>query len=237
MSTALPAVGRTTAAIAETFRQNQVNPETGGGVPFLSFDSKRTGEWLFGVEKEPCTGEVFALDLTSLKHGWILWHQKKANRRLVPINAPLPEPQDDIHYTDSKGKPQVDSPNEGRALEGSFEDGTRFLFETNSYGGRKAVDSVLQQLFTRANQGTPFLFPQIALESESYDHKEYGKLWNPVLTVTAWFDENGNEESVTAQLAAPAPPAGHDPAPEPAPAAAEEPAPEPAQRRRRRVAS
>lgn len=233
MSTALPVVGRTTAAIAATLLQNQVNPETGGGVSFLSFDSKRTGEWLFGVEKEPCTGEVFSLDLTSLKHGWILWHAKKANRKLVPINAPLPTPQESIEYVDNKGRSQVDDPNEGRALEGTFEDGTRFLFETNSYGGRKAVDSVLQQLFAKAAAGSPFLFPHIALESESYEHKEYGKLWNPVLTVTAWYDEEGNEEGGTAQLAAPAP-AAANPAPEPAPAAAEEPAPEPAQRRRRR---
>ena len=203
MSTALPAVGRTTAAIASTLLQNQVNPETGGGVPFLTFDSKRTGEWLFGVDKEPCTGEVFSLDLTSLKHGWILWHKKKATRKLVPINAALPTPPESIEYEDAKGRIQVDDANEARAIEGTFDDGTRFIFETNSYGGRKAVDAVLQQLFAKAAAGSPFLFPHITMESESYDHKEYGKLWNPVLTITAWYDEEGNEESERGQLAAP----------------------------------
>jgi hypothetical protein len=232
MSTALPAVGRTTAAIAATLLQNQVNPETGGGVSFLSFDSKRTGEWLFGAGKEPCTGEVFSLDLTSLKHGWILWHAKKANRKLVPINAPLPTPQEPIEYVDNKGRTQVDDPNEGRALEGTFEDGTRFLFETNSYGGRKAVDSVLQQLFAKAAAGSPFLFPHIALESESYDHKEYGKLWNPVLSVVAWYDENGNEEAELGQIAAPEKKV--DKAPEKVVEQEQEETPEPATRRRRR---
>jgi hypothetical protein len=226
----LPTIGRTTAAIAETFRQNKVTPETGGGVPFLSFDSKRTGEWLFGVDKEPCTGEVFSLDLTSLKHGWIQWHQKKANRRMAPINAELPEPQDPIEYTDSKGRAQVDEANEGRSFEGSFADGTRFLFETNSFGGRKAVDSVLQQLFVRAAQNSPYLFPQIELASESYEHKEWGKLWNPQLTIAAWFDENGEPEHGAAKLAAPVaadPEHLTDPAPAPEPAAA------PARRRQR----
>lgn len=203
MSTALPAVGRTTAAIAATLLQNQVNPETSGGVSFLSFDSKRTGEWLFGVDKEPCTGEVFSLDLTSLKHGWILWHAKKATRKLVPINAALPVPPDSIEYVDAKGRTQVDDPNEARALEGTFEDGTRFLFETNSHGGRKAVDAVLQQLFTKAAAGSPFLFPHVELGSESYNHKEWGKLWNPVLTITAWYDEEGNQDGAAAQIAAP----------------------------------
>lgn len=245
MSTALPTVGRATAAIAETFRQNKVNPETGGGTPFLSFDSKRTGEWLFGVEKEPCTGEVFALDLTSIKHGWILWHQRKANRRLVPINADLPEPQEDIHYTDAKGKPQVDSANEGRAIEGTFDDGTRFLFETNSLGGRKAVDSVLQHLFSRAQQGSPFLYPHIQLESDSYEHKEYGLVYNPVFTVVAWYDEAGTEETETRAIAAPV--AEEAPAPartrrgaapaDPEPEAAPEPEEAPQQRRRRRPAA
>jgi hypothetical protein len=235
MSNSLPTIGRTTAAIAETFRQNKVDPETGGGTPFMSFDSKRTGEWLFGVEKEPCTGETFALDLTTLKHGWVQWHQKKANRRLVPINAAKPERQEDIHYTDSKGRSQVDEANEARSLEGTFEDGTRFLYETNSYGGRKAVDSVLEQLFIRAAQNSPFLFPHVELNSESYDHKEWGKLWNPQLTVTAWYDESGNEEGETATLAAPEQAQEEQADPEP-----EAPAEAPAAtttRRRRRTAS
>jgi hypothetical protein len=232
MSTALPAVGRTTAAIAATLLQNQVNPETSGGVSFLSFDSKRTGEWLFGAGKEPCTGEVFSLDLTSLKHGWILWHAKKATRKLVPINAALPIPPESIEYVDAKGRTQVDDPNEGRALEGTFEDGTRFIFETNSYGGRKAVDAVLQQLFTKAAAGSPFLFPHIVLRSEGYDHKEWGKLWNPVLTVVAWYDEEGNEEEELGQIAAPEKKV--DKAPEKVVEQEQEETPEPATRRRRR---
>jgi len=228
MTATLPTVGRSTAAAAEMFRQNKVDPETGGGTPFMSFDSKRTGEWLFGVEKEPCTGEIFALDLTSLKHGWVQWHQKKANRRLVPINSEKPERQEDIHYTDAKGKPQTDEANEARAMEGTFSDGTRFVYETNSYGGRKAVDSVLEQLFIRAAQSSPYLFPHIELGSESYVHGTYGKLWNPQLTVVAWYDETGEEEGHTT----PAPLAE---APD-APVEEEAPAPEaaaPTRRRRR----
>lgn len=229
----LPTIGATTAAIAATLTQNQVTKTEGGGAQFLSFDSKRTGEWLFGIEKEPCTGDVFALDLTTLQHGYVQWHMKKANRKLVPINAALPTPQPTIEYQDSKGRTQYDEASEARSLEGTFDDGTRFVFETNSFGGRKAVDTVLGELFSRAATGNPYLFPHIELDSDSYEHKTYGKLWNPVLKIVAWYAEDGTLEGDAPaavehkpeKKAAPA-----EPVEEEAPA---EEAPAPTRRRRR----
>lgn len=218
----LPQVGQSTAAVHAMLRQNRVDATTGGsGLQYLSFDSKRTGEWTYGVEREPCSGERFSLDLTSLKHGWVQWHQRKPNRRLVPINEDKPFPQEPIEWRDPKGRTQVDEASEARSFQGVFEDGTRFEFETCSYGGRKAVDALLDDLFRRAAAGSPYIYPQITLDSDSYEHGTYGLLYNPVLTIAAWYDEEGNEEGA---------PAAALPEPEP------EPEPEAPVRRRRRVA-
>ena len=200
MGSNLPSTG-ITAMLQEQLADNQVSPTQAGGTPFLKFDAKRTGEWLFGASGEPVTEDVFSLDLESLQHGYIQWHAKKVNRRMAPINKPLPTPQDPIHYKDSRGRDQTDEANEGRALEGTFADGSRFVFETNSFGGRKAVDKVLGELFTRAAERSPFLWPHVRLDSNSYEHAEYGEVFEPVLTVVEWYDEEGNAEGGTKRVA------------------------------------
>lgn len=219
----IPAVQ--TSAAVNMLKGNKVQATAQGGTQYLQFDSKRTGEFLFGRDKEPCTGDVFSLDLQTLQHGWILWHQRKPTRNLVPINQDLPPAPEPIHYTDAKGKAAVDEPSEARSIGGCFEDGTQFIYEVSTYGGRKAVDALLGELFLRANADSPYLFPQVELASDSYDHSTYGTVFEPVLKPVAWFDEQGNEEGATAKIEA---------TPEPQAEPEEEPQEEAAPQRRRR---
>ena len=224
MSNDMPVVQRSASVARDMLTKNKVQQTPGGDLGFLKFDSKRTGEWLFGQAGESVQDEIFALDLESLKHGWVLWHNKKPNRRMVAINQDLPDPQDPIRYTDAKGKDQVDEANEARSIEGWFDDGTKFQLEVSTYGGRKAIDGLFAQLFQRANAGSEFIFPQVKLESSSYDHTQYGLVYTPELEPVAWFDDQGNAEPT----AAPKLEAVADPEP------AEEPAEDPAPARRRR---
>ncbi len=198
----MPVIKQNTSAVASLLGNTQVNTTQAGGQSFLAFDAKRTGEWTIGADKEPCTGDVFSLDVTSLKHGWILWHMRKADRRLVPINQPLPLPQEPVHYVE-KGKELVSEANEARSLEGTFSDGVRFTLEVSTYGGRKAIDGIITELVQRFAQQSPFLFPQVELATDSYDHSSYGKVFTPELKAVAWFDADGNEEGAPA-IAAPA---------------------------------
>ena len=224
MSNDMPVVQRSASVARDMLTQNRVQQTPGGDMGFLKFDSKRTGEWLFGAAGESVQGDIFALDLESLKHGWVLWHAKKPNRRMVAINQDLPEPQEPIHYTDAKGKPQTDEANEARSIEGWFDDGTKFQLEISTYGGRKAIDGLFAELFSRAAAGSDFIFPQVKLTSDSYDHASYGLVYTPVMEVVAWFDDQGNQE----QDEAPKLEAVPEPEPEP-----EDPAPAPRRQRRR----
>jgi len=195
MSINLPTTGVTSAAAAEMLTGNQVTPTTGGGLPFLRFDAKRTGDWIIGADAEVCTDDEIVIDVTSLEHGWILWHNKKASRQLVKINQPLPEPQEPVHYTDAKGKPAVDEASEARAFKAAFlDDGLEFLFETSTFGGRKAFDAMLGVMISRAQAGSPYIFPKVKLDTDSYEHPSWGLTMEPVLTPVAWYDADGNEE-------------------------------------------
>ena len=193
----MPVIKANTSAVASLLGGIKVNTTQAGGTSFLSFDAKRTGEWLLGADKEPCTGDVFSLDVTSLKHGYIQWHMKKADRRLVAINQALPTPQEPIYYQ-LKGKEVCDEANEARSLDGTFSDGTRFTLEMSTFGGRKCIDGIITQLVSRFAQQSPFLFPQVQLESDSYEHSSYGQVFTPELVAVAWFDAEGNEEGAPA---------------------------------------
>ena len=201
----MPVVNTNTAALQDMFKQSQVEETAGGGLSFLKFDSKRLGLFLFGAAGEDVTDELIAIDVSTIKHGQIQWHKKKAARRMVPVNAPMPEAFEPIEYIGSDGKAAVDESSEGRSFEGQFVDGTRFLYEVSTFGGRKAMDAVISQLTARARAGNPFFFPHVKLESNSYNHSQWGLVYEPVLTVVAWYDGEGNlEPAEAAQLAAPA---------------------------------
>lgn len=198
----VPAVSADTGSLMDRLADNRVTPTGDGFKPFVIFDSKRTGEWYLGQEREEVTGEEFGLDLSTITHGWFLWHQKKLDKKMVPFDQPLPEAQEPIEYK-VKGKPQIDEPAEARGINGEMRDGTQFAFETNSHGGRQAVDRVLQEVILRARQRNPYMFPVLKMERDSYEHNEYGTVYKPVLTVVEWLAADGEVELSTEKLESP----------------------------------
>ena len=201
----MPAVSSNTSALQSMFKQSKVDETAGGGLSFLKFDSKRLGLFLFGAAGEDVTDETIAIDISTWKHGQIQWHNKKCQRRMVPVHHDMPEPFEPIEYTDAKGKPAVDESDEGRSFEFTFIDGTRGLYEVSTFGGRKAIDAVYTQIVARATNNSPFIYPHVKLVTSSYQHTQWGLVYEPVLEVVAWYDDQGNLESAaSAKLAAPA---------------------------------
>ena len=182
----VPTVATTSSALA-LLQGNKVNRTSGGGKPFLKFDAKRTGSWLLGNNAEERSDEVFSLDVESLKHGWISWQNKRATKSMVAINEILPVPLEPVDGNEAA---------EARSFEGTFSDGTEFLYECSTFGGRKAIDALLAEMFQRAQAESPFIFPQVKLEGSSYEHSisSYGTVLEPVLTAVSWFDQDGNQE-------------------------------------------
>ena len=193
----LPTVKMSTTAAASFLSGSQIAaPAQGSNSLFLKFDAKRTGEWLLGPGADPVTDEVFSLDLASLKHGYVLWHNRKPTRAFAPINQPLPVAPDPI---------DSDQPNEARSLEGIFIDGQQFQLEVSTVGGRNAVDRLIGEMAARSNSGSPYLFPQVKLAAGSYEHDSYGTVFTPELAPVAWFDGEGNEEALLEEEEAPKP--------------------------------
>lgn len=241
MSTIPVIPGSNAKALAAAVGGSQVSPTKGGDTIYLIFEAKREGEWLLGKEREVVTGEKIVVDLTSVRHGYHRWHQKKLTEVMVAPNQPLPEPPQTIEWVDSKGKTQYSEANEARLVRGKFlddaPDAPMFEFATSTYGGRKAFDSWWAEVVMRAQAGNPFMFPVIELGADSYEHVEYGLTFSPEMEAVDWADENGQLESATGKIEAPAAEEDDDEPPFDTAAEKEDEAPAEAPKRRRRRAA
>jgi hypothetical protein len=173
---------------------------TGGVGGFLKF-AFDDGEWTFGRDQDEVTGDVVLVNTNTICHGWILWHAAKATKVLTTFDNDMPEAPAAIGN---------DQPSEARAFGAAFYDngkpGEQLTFETNSFGGRKAVDTLVRAIIDRVTQGeTVALYPLVKLTSESYRNKNYHNklIHNPVFEIVDWCDQNGNKASAAQQLAAP----------------------------------
>jgi hypothetical protein len=220
----LPSIVASASNLAARVAAAKIPVTASGGVRgFLKF-AFDDGQWTFGRDLDEVTGDVVLVNTNSICHGWILWHAAKATKVLTTFDNDMPEAPAAIGN---------DQPSEARAFGAAFYDngkpGEQLAFETNSFGGRKAVDTLVRAVIDRVTNGeTVTLYPLVKLTSESYRNKNYHNklIHNPLFEITGWCDQNGVPAGQTAQLAAPAEEAA---APEAAAAAAEAPT------RRRRV--
>jgi len=182
--------------LAGALAKSQVNETQAGGVDFLKmeFDS---GEWVSGQGGDVCTGEEILIFTPSIRHGWILWTGGRPKKVWARFTEALPPEIDPV--TNVKG--EVDEASEARGFEAAFvSDRSMISMDTNSYGGRKGIDALLNTIKVEAARGGTHLYPLVKLSSESYagSGMRKGKLnYNPVFEFVAWCDEAGNRAGGT----------------------------------------
>ena len=167
------------------------------GIAYMNFDSK-TGKHAFGKMREDVTEEIVVVNIASFTHGWTLWSNGKPTKVSAPFTETLPEPMAPIGN---------DHPSESRAFEARFEDdeGTVLAFATNTAGGRKGCDVMLDTAKLRSLGGEKdFLYPVVKLSSENYVNKKQGGAltYNPKFDVIDWANGAGDYESDTPKLQA-----------------------------------
>ena len=169
----------------------------GAGKAFVKFDFE-SGSYIYGRDGVDITGDEIVVNTQSITHGWTLWSGGKPTKIKVSFVEELPAPMPSVGQ---------DFPAEARSFDARFEDDadTVLDFSTNSMGGRKGVDALLDTIKIRSAGGEDnFLFPVVELTSESYANaKRGGKLtYNPKFNIVDWVDAEGIRESATPKLAA-----------------------------------
>ena len=184
------------------------------GLPMMLFKREGSGTWGFGQKRTiPEADSRWAVNPLTFKYGYICFgdNNKVADERLVPVTQPKPVITE---LPDTGFDWQEEWAVNMKCLSGA-DAGAEVIFKANTDGGIKAIVIMLDLVRDRLNGGQydGKIVPIVLLEKDSYLHKQYGKIWTPVLNTVDWMSLDG-----------PAP------TPEPAPQSASE------QPRRRRVA-
>ncbi len=199
-------------------------------LPYLRM--QRDGVFCYGTEKiEVEEGSEWAINPATLMHGWACWSRPKDEKgndlkgellgeEMVPFHeAPIPKAQLENHgyaWTEQVGMVL-------QCVSGEDE-GVTVMLKGTSLGLKQAVHALTNEFRKQLAVDAAHIVPIIRLDNDSYNHKEWGKTYTPVLTVLRWVDFEGNAAGEAKHVEAPA---KADPAEEEVPST-------PPKRRRRR---
>ena len=175
------------ANLAKGLAQSSQDAASNDG-SFMKFT--KFGEWVWGAENTEVEEDaVWAIHPQGFQHGWIGWgdkahntSKKKLGEILVDATHPLPL---EATLGDIQGSWAQQISMQLICLSG-FDKGVKVCFGSSSLGGRNVYASVLNEVVAKINDGGADVCPVVTLTNTSYDHKDHGKIFTPVMEVTGW---------------------------------------------------
>ena len=150
------------------------------GTTILKMD--KFGSWVFGADQTEVEDDSqWAVNPFSFVHGYIAWGDGEVlAEKMVPITQPLPE---------------VDAPPPGakkgwetqvglsvKCLTGE-DAGLEARYSATSLGGKRAIQALAVAIAAQVEADSTKPGPVVALKTDHYIHKQYGKVFTPVLEV------------------------------------------------------
>jgi hypothetical protein len=161
----------------------QTSREAAPAASFLRMD--KTGSWAFGVEADEVPADAeFAVNPEGFAHGYVAWGEgEKLGEVIGPVTDAIPEtgpvPGGARGWEFQLGMSLKGAPNSVMA-------GLDLTYRASSVGGKRAIAALSKQIAERLEEGEDALVPVITLGSDSYKHKQYGKIYNPVFEIVRW---------------------------------------------------
>jgi hypothetical protein len=154
------------------------------------------GRWFtgFGDNEKPADGLQLVADVPAIMLGWRKWVNKKIVDARVGYIADgfRPAARHDLDDLDeqtwernSRGDAQ-DPWSLGTFLRLTDDNGEDYIYAAVSKGGQKAIWNLLQAFVKRRKTNPECCTPVVALEADSYRHRDFGKVDTPKLTIVDW---------------------------------------------------
>jgi len=187
----LPAVSTLSTALRNL--EADVGP---AGVVIIKMD--KTGAWVYGADQTEVEDDSkWAVNPFSFVHGHIAWGEGEVlGERMVSVSQPLPEL--DAAPPGAKKGWEVQVGCSMRCLNGEDE-GLEVRYTTTSVGGKKAIQAIAVAIAAQVEKDQTKPVPVVTLGKEHYQHKNYGKIFTPVLEVVEWVGMNGEAEPAKAE--------------------------------------
>lgn len=174
-------------------------PRVGGDYQFLKLD-KGNGQWIYGQEETPVEdGSLWAVNPASLFYGYISWdnNQQVEGEVMVPISRPLPDvntlrvkDSPDGRPTGQHGWQFQQSVNlvcvSGEDAGGDGVDPVQCQYKQSSVGAQKLFKALTDAITAQIAKGSDAIVPIIEMKSDSYKHKKWGRIHNPIFEIKEW---------------------------------------------------
>lgn len=171
-------------------RVGSASRNIGGGM-FLRFT--KTGEWVFGVEQDEVEdSEQFAVNPMSFTNGYIGWENGSVvGEHMCSVMDGMPCTQADLETIEGKGQSDGWSAQLGLTMKSLDEkEPIELKYNATSRGGKQAISVLADAIAARMIDVPESCIPIVELDSDHYKHKQYGKIYTPLLRVVAWADMN-----------------------------------------------
>lgn len=196
-STAIGALQSLKAGIANV-QQTMVKKS---GNPFLRM--LKDGAWVYGQEDiDVETGSLWAANPLSIEHGWVAWRRgEKVDNSggplgevMVPQHLPLPA-KTSLNDVGADAPWEYQMSIEFRCLNGT-DKGEQVLYKAASVGASKAMDDLIKAISAQLDKDETHPVPVVKFDSSTYDHKTYGKTYEPIIEVFDWIELSADAPEV-----------------------------------------
>ena len=176
-----------TASTIQGLRSLQTN-SVASGTTILKMD--KTGYWVFGADSTDIDPETeWAINPNEFLHGYIAWGEGVVlGEKMVSVSHPLPE-LDPAPSGARKGW-ETQLGMSLQALNGE-DAGLAVRYTATSVGGRNAIQKIANAIADQLEADPSKPVAVVTLGKETYQHKQYGKIFTPVMTVVRWVGLDG----------------------------------------------
>jgi hypothetical protein len=168
------------------------NEEMGGFGPFLKFIKN---EWLIGEEQtQVAPTAMFIANMLEYWRGWTKWQDNRpvahvigrvVDRFRVPARDELGDLDEALRENDASGNKRDPWQPTRYLVMRNAENDEIVTFTTGSDGGIKATGKLCDR-YDWLRHKHPAKMPVVTLSSESYVHRDFGKVWKPKFVIVGW---------------------------------------------------
>jgi len=161
---------------------------------FLTFN--RVGNFVAGQDKTKIPhGTRLIANMAGLRDGWRRWFGGRVDEDLTELVSAFPKFQSrsqlgdndkSLWEKDDKGVPR-DPWQRTYILEMADDQGTIYIYATQSNGGRNAISDLCRR-YSDEYRMRPGMAAIITLGRDSYEHKTWGETYVPVFEIVGWTD-------------------------------------------------